>query len=186
MYLPSSEWRCKLKKLLKPSTDLNKKSRLKPAFTEIQKFTQWWLWVMLLGMAGIPIYGMFKQLVRGEPFGNNPMSDTGLIIFFLSYLVFIGFFWLLELRTEINPEGIRVRLRPISSRFFKWEDIERVEPVTYGFVGYGLRLSLKYGTVYNVKGNKGLAIYLKKGSRYLIGTQQQEQMQQVLIKLGKV
>ena len=121
----------------------------------------------------------------GEPFGNNPMSDLGLIIFFLSYLAFIGFFWFLELRTEIDQRGIRVRLRPISTIILKWEEIKQVEPVSYGFVGYGLRLSLKYGIVYNARGNKGLAIYLKNGRKYLIGTQIQDRMIQTITELGK-
>ncbi len=121
----------------------------------------------------------------GEPFGNNPMSDLGLIIFFMSYLAFMGFFWFLELRTEIDQRGIRVRLRPISTKILKWEDIKQVEPVSYGFVGYGLRLSLKYGIVYNARGNKGLAIYLKNGRKYLIGTQIQDRMIQTITELGK-
>ncbi len=29
---------------------------------------------------GILFYGMYKQILTGEPFGNNPVSDTGLII----------------------------------------------------------------------------------------------------------
>jgi hypothetical protein len=158
---------------------------LKASFTEIQKYTQWWLWALLLVMAAIPIFGIFKQLIMGAPFGNNPMSDLGLIIFFLSYLAFMGFFWFLELRTEIDHRGIRVRLRPISTKIFKWEDIKQLEPVTYGFVGYGLRLSLKYGIVYNARGNKGLAIYLKNGRKYLIGTQRQDQVIEVITELGK-
>jgi hypothetical protein len=113
------------------------------------------------------------------------MSDLGLIIFFLSYLAFMGFFWFLELRTEIDQRGIRVRLRPISTKILKWEDIKQVEPVSYGFVGYGLRLSLKYGIVYNARGNKGLAIYLKNGRKYLIGTQVQDRMIQTITELGK-
>ena len=121
----------------------------------------------------------------GEPFGNNPMSDLGLIIFFLSYLAFMGFFWFLELRTEIDQRGIRVRLRPISTKILKWEDIKQVEPVSYGYVGYGLRLSLKNGIVYNARGNKGLAIYLKNGRKYLIGTQIQDRMIQTITELGK-
>lgn len=159
---------------------------MKDRFVEIQKFTQWWLWVFLLGLAIIPAYGIYRQLILGKPFGNNPMSDTGLILFFLGYLLFLAFFLYLELRTEIDAKGIRVRLRPLSSRTFRWEEIQEVEPVTYGFVGYGLRLSLKYGTVYNVKGNKGLAIRLKSGGRYLIGTQQPEQMIDTIRSLGQL
>ncbi len=114
------------------------------------------------------------------------MSDTGLWIFFLGSLAFVVFFLYLELRTEIDQRGIRVRLRPISRKVFAWDQIEKVEPITYGFVGYGLRFSFKYGTVYNIRGNKGLAVYLKDGGRYVIGTQQQEQMKLVLKKLGKL
>jgi hypothetical protein len=159
---------------------------LKDCFTEIQKFTQWWIWMFLIGMAFIPAYGIVKQLIMGVPFGNKPMSDPGLLLFAAGYLLFMAFFWYMELRTEIDEHGIRFRLRPISTRQFRWEEIERVEPVTYGFVGYGLRLSLKYGTVYNIKGNKGLAIYLKTGGRYLVGTQRERELKHCLEQLGKL
>lgn len=155
-------------------------------FTEIQRFTQWWVWAFLIGLLCLPLYGIYQQILRGEPWGNNPMSDTGLWIFLLGMLAFLGFFAYIELRTEIDQRGVRVRLRPIASRVFKWENIEKVEPITYGFVGYGLRLSFKYGTVYNIKGNKGVAIYLKDGGRYLIGTQQQEAFMNTARAFGKL
>ena len=120
------------------------------------------------------MFGIYKQIFNGEPWGNNPMSDSGLWIFLLGTLAFIGFFVYIELRTEVDGRGIRVRLRPIATHVFKWENIERVEPITYGFVGYGLRFSFKYGTVYNIKGNRGVAVYLKDGGRFVIGSQRQE------------
>lgn len=155
-------------------------------FTEIQRFTQWWVWAFLIGLLCLPLYGIYQQILRGEPWGNNPMSDTGLWIFLLGMLAFLGFFAYIELRTEIDQRGVRVRLRPIASRVFKWENIEKVEPITYGCVGYGLRLSFKYGTVYNIKGNKGVAIYLKDGGRYLVGTQQQEAFMNAARAFGKL
>jgi len=114
------------------------------------------------------------------------MSDAGLWIFFLGALAFVAFFQYIELRTEIDVRGIRVRLRPITSKVIKWEDIDRVEPITYGFVGYGLRFSFRYGTVYNIRGNKGLAVYLREGGRFVIGTQREEEMVLLLKSLGKL
>jgi hypothetical protein len=113
------------------------------------------------------------------------MSDLGLVLFFVGTLLITGLFWYLQLRTEIDETGIRVRLRPISSEVFTWDKIEEVEIITYGFVGYGLRFSSKYGTVYNTSGNRGLSIRLKSGSRYVIGTQNADDITQVLRTLGK-
>lgn len=141
------------------------------SFTEIQKFTQWWLWAILIGVSSLPFAAVFKQISSGEPLGTNPMPPTGLLIFFVGSLALILFFAYIELRTEIDQKGIRVRLRPIARNIFTWDQIEKVEPITYGFVGYGLRFSFKYGTVYNIGGNKGLAVYLKDGGRFVIGTQ---------------
>ena len=143
----------------------------KGAFTEIQKFTQWWLWAFLTGLVLLPVYGIYKQILLGQPWGSNPMSNAGLWIFLMGTLAFIGLFLYIELRTEIDDRGIRVRLRPISTNVFTWGQIKKAEPITYGFVGYGLRFSFKHGTIYNISGNKGIAVYLKDGGRFVIGTQ---------------
>ena len=39
--------------------------------------------------------------------------------------------------------------------------------------GWGIRLWTKYGTVFNIKGKKGLAIELYSGKKFLIGTQKE-------------
>lgn len=143
------------------------------------------MWILLLAVLGLPVYGMFQQLILGEPFGSKPMSDLGLVLLFIGTLLIIGLFWYLELRTEIDEAGIRVRLRPISAEVFTWDQIEHLEIITYGFVGYGLRFSAKYGTVYNTSGNRGLSVRLKSGSRYVIGTQDPEGIKQTLLRLKK-
>ncbi|MEJ2584498.1 MAG: hypothetical protein P8Z38_05460 [Robiginitalea sp.] len=156
------------------------------SYTEIQKFTQWWLWAFLTGLVLLPVYGIYKQVYLGKPWGSNPMSDTGLWIFLLGSLAFVAFFLYIELRTEIDDRGIRVRLRPISRNIFTWEQIEKVETIKYGFVGYGLRFSFKHGTVYNIRGNKGLAVYLKDGGRFVIGTQQPEKIMEAVQSFDKI
>lgn len=158
---------------------------LRSPYIEVQKFDQWWLWILLIGLVCIPVYGMVQQLLLDEPFGNNPMSDPGLILFFLGMLLFLGFFWYIELRTEIDTSGIRVRLRPISKKVFTWDQIQEVSLISYGFVGYGLRFSPKYGTVYNTAGNKGLSVILKNGRRYVVGTRDTEAIRRKLTALKK-
>jgi len=155
-------------------------------FTEVQRFRQWWLVVPLLAFTGWLVHGLIRQLSGGVPFGDNPMPDAGAVIFLLAWGGFLYFFFIhLELRTEVDEHGIRVRLRGIMTERFRWEAIESTELITYRFVGYGMRLLTRYGTVYNVSGNQGLAIGLKDGSRYLIGTRQPDALKACLQSIGK-
>ena len=53
---------------------------MKTEFKEEQKFTQWWLWLILIPIGVLPIFGIYKQMILGEMFEDKPMSDLGLII----------------------------------------------------------------------------------------------------------
>ena len=147
-------------------------------FKEEQKFTQWWfIWLLIVLIGTIPIYGIYKQLILGEEFGNNPMSDTGLIVFSVLMFALIGLFGLLKLKTTIDENEIRMSFFPFVKKKIKWDEIKNAEVVNYGFVGgWGIRVATKYGTVYNVRGNKGLAIELTNGKKFLIGTQKEAEL----------
>lgn len=159
---------------------------MKTEFVEIQRFTQWWLWLIILGLVGLPLYGIYRQIIQDTPWGSAPMPDWGLFLFLAFMLLFALFFLTVYLRTEIDPKGIRVRLSPIDTKVFGWEEIERLELIEYRFVGYGMRLFTRYGTVYNISGNQGLAIHLKDGGRFLIGTQHPDRIATVLTRLEKI
>ncbi len=49
-------------------------------FKEKQRFQQWWLWLIFLGVNLFFLYGVFKQVIGGQQFGDKPMSNTGLLI----------------------------------------------------------------------------------------------------------
>lgn len=83
-----------------------------PECNEKQKFTQWWLWLILTGIGIIPIIGLYKQLVLKQSFVNNPMSDFGLIVFSIIIFLLIVLFFLITLETEISNEGIRIKFFP--------------------------------------------------------------------------
>ena len=155
------------------------------AFKETQKFSQWWLWLILLFIGALPILGIYKQLIIGEKFGDKPMSDLGLIIFAVFVFSLIAMFWFMQLKTEIDQNEIRMRFFPLVKKRVSWEEIKNAEIVNYGFVGgWGIRLSTKYGTVYNIKGDKGLAIELLNGKNFLIGTQKPNELIAMLEKIS--
>lgn len=155
---------------------------MKNEFKEEQKFTQWWLWIVLIGIGILPIFGMYKQLILGEKFGDNPMSDFGLIIFCVIIFGVIALFWFMRLKTEIDENEIRMKFFPFVKKKVHWKEIKSVEIVNYGFVGYGIRIGSKYGTVYNTNGNKGLAIELKNGKKFVIGTQKVSELNKIVEK----
>lgn len=154
---------------------------MKLVFKEEQKFTQWWLWLILIPIAILPIFGMYKQLILGENFGNNPMSNIGLILFSIFIFSLIGLIFLIKLKTKIDENGIWMNFYPFVKKKFNWKEIKTIAVVNYGFVGgWGIRFWTRYGTVYNIKGNKGLAIELINGKKILIGTQKENELKQLI------
>ncbi|MBL4710069.1 MAG: hypothetical protein JKY48_16690, partial [Flavobacteriales bacterium] len=150
-------------------------------FKEEQKFTQWWLWIILIGIGILPIFGIYKQLIAGEKFGNNPLSDIELIFFAVFIFSLITMFWFMRLKTEIDKSGIKLNFSPFVKKQVSWKEIKSTKIVNYGFVGgWGIRLWTKYGTVYNIKGNKGLAIELVNGKKILIGTQKETELKKMI------
>lgn len=161
-------------------------------FTEKQKFTQWWIWMILIGVDVLILYAIITQIGLGLSFGNNPMSDAGLILVGVLSVLISLFFLSIRLETRISSEGIHVRFYPFhaSVRDFLWEDIERAYVRTYKpiseYGGWGLRIGLSgKGKAYNIAGNKGLQIDFRDGKKLLIGTQKEAEVIQVLDDLGK-
>jgi hypothetical protein len=117
-------------------------------------------------MSSIAVAGFVQQIILKKPFGDNPMSDFGVIIFAIFILVFVSFFFIMKLNTVIDRSGIKMHFVPLVKKQVKWEDVKSIRVVNYGFVGgWGIRFGSSYGTIYNVKGKMGLAIELKNGKK---------------------
>ena len=157
---------------------------MKFVFIEEQKFTQWWLWLILIPIGILPIFGIYKQLILGEQFIDKLMSDPELIIFSVFIFSLIGLFLIMKLKTSIDKNVIQMNFFPFKKKRVEWNEIKNTKVINYGFVGgWGIRLWTKYGTVYNMKGNKGLAIELKNGKKFLIGTQKETELRNVMEKM---
>ncbi len=151
-------------------------------FQEQQRFSYWWLYLILFSLSGLMIYTLYGQLVLNEPFGSNPASDTGLILTAILVFILNILFFIVRLDTRIDEKAIHMHYFPFIKKEISWDDIEEAEVLNYGFVGgWGIRIWTKYGTVYNTKGKMGLALRLKNGKKLLIGTQEPERMKQVLL-----
>ena len=150
-------------------------------FKEEQRFTQWWLWLLLIGIGVIPLYGIYNQLILGNVVGSKPMSNLGVIIFSVFVFLVIILFKLIKLKTEISNTELKLKFFPFLSKTVKWDEVVSANIVDKGFVGgWGVRIWTSYGTVYNVKGKKGLAIVLKDGSKFLVGTQNENDLKNVI------
>jgi len=154
-------------------------------YKEVQRFTQWWLWLILLSIATIPLVGIYQQIILDQPFGDHPMSDGGLVTFAILTLLLLLFFAFIRLTTTITAKEIQINFSPFVNKSIKWEAIEKVEVLDYGFVGgWGIRLFTSYGTVYNIRGRMGLAITLKNGKKILVGTQQPQALSNAVHKIA--
>ncbi|MBC7846196.1 MAG: hypothetical protein H7Y10_06865 [Flavobacterium sp.] len=162
-------------------------------YTERQKFKQWWLWFILLGINGLFLFGVFKQIIGGQQFGDKPMSNLELLIATGSTIILTILFVNFRLDTAIKKDGIYVRFFPFHLKFkhYTWDKltksfVRQYSPITeYG--GWGLRLGLfGNGTAYNVSGNKGLQLEFTDTKKILIGTNKPDELTETLIKIGQL
>lgn len=155
-------------------------------FSEKQKFRQWWLWVILIGVLLVPvILTLVNKPAQADLF-------TEIMIGLIAPAVIVLLFVIMELRTQVNEQGIFYRFFPIHFQvlIINWDEVKKAYVRKYSplgdFGGWGIRLGLGgKGKAYNVDGNMGLQIELRTGKKILIGTQKPEEMQALLVQLVK-
>lgn len=159
-------------------------------FSEKQRFTQWWVWVFLIGTNGLMAFMLYKQIATGVPAGTNPVSDTALFFICGGMVLFTIFFLSLRLDTEIKEDGIYVRFFPFHLKFrhHGWNQISkcyvRVYKPLMEYGGWGIR-GFAQNRALNVSGKKGLQLEFTDGKKLLIGSQKSNELTSVLEKLGQ-
>ena len=156
-------------------------------FSETQKFKQWWLWVLLLTINAIFIFGWIQQIVFDKQFGDKPMGDVELVFATCMVLCISIFTLSVKLETRVKIDGIYVRFFPffLTYRKYPWEDLEKATVRTYSplaeYGGWGYRISFSgKGRAFNISGNKGLQLEFKNGKKLLIGTNKPDELAEVL------
>ena len=155
-------------------------------FKEVQRFRQWWVWLLVLLVCSVSWYGFIQQIVLKKPFGNNPAPDPVMIMLWVIFGIFFpALFYSLKLVTEVRYDGLYVRFFPLQfhSQKISYGEIKSFEIRTYSalkeYGGYGIRYGKK-GKAYNVYGNKGIQLEFQDGKRLLIGTQRPEELLQAI------
>jgi len=171
----------------------------KVLFTEEQRYTQWWLWLILvltLLAVLIPIsIGIYQQEVLRQPFGDDPVSTSGLVITGLLSVLVVAVVMVLvhksRLKTKVTSEALYVCFPPFVN---KWKrispsEIEGFEIRTFRpkreFGGHGIRRRRRSGYAYSIAGNVGLQLRFKSGKKFLIGTQRKQAIESAMMKMMK-
>ena len=163
-------------------------------FKEEQHFEPFLIWlIILLGiipMTSILGLATYKQLILGQPWGDNPMSDLGLLLVTVFiFMLFVGIIMLFKksrLETEVTKWGVRYRFAPFITG---WKEIPKQDLNNYMlkkftiFRGYGVRWSLDGVKTLNVRGTQGIEFHYGKPRRLLIGTQQPQEFIKALDKM---
>lgn len=167
-------------------------------YREEQSFRQSIIpWIMLASVLVASVgFGVsfYQQFNLGKPYGDEPMSDNGLIWgSIISFIVMSGaFVFILSSRlvTEIWSDGIRYKFPPMirKMRHINLNEIVTVDVAKYRplveFGGWGWRRRLlSRKTAFNVSGRIGVRVTLKNGSQILFGTQKQDEMKRAVAKM---
>ena len=161
-------------------------------FAERQRFKQWWLWLILLGIGAVLIFRLYTQIDLIEQSNDLPESEKA-FFFSLGLLASIALlFAFARLDTRIQRDGVYVRFLPFhfSFRHYPWEKISKAYVRKYNpiaeYGGWGLRLGLfGKGKAFNVSGNIGLQLEFSNGKKLLIGTKKPEDLKRILEKVPK-
>lgn len=165
-------------------------------FSEHQSFRQVvWIWLIVVPACFISVisivYGFYHQMVNGEPWGNEPMSDTGITIALITILAVNAFvLWLLmsiQLDVEITKDEFRYKY----FRFGKWKSLNRsqinhyaVEKFTFWKSrGLGYHVNLISKTERMVIKPDSMLTLGTSGKTIILGTENKEELERAMQKL---
>ena len=155
-------------------------------FREVQRFHQWWIYLVVLAVTVFAWYAPLRQMFADEPPGEKEAPDW--LMYLVWLLMGVGFpalFLSARLVVEVRDDGLHYRYYPFHRRFHRIgvEEIEEAEARTYRPVleygGWGIRYGRR-GKAYNVSGNRGVQLKLRDGRWILFGSQRAEEFASAL------
>ncbi|RJP31127.1 MAG: hypothetical protein C4536_08635 [Actinobacteria bacterium] len=153
-------------------------------FRELQRFGQWWIWSIIVAVAGFAWFTAVYQLFLGKPLGGRPAPDWILVLIWLLFglglpLMFISS----KLMVAVRRDGLFYRYYPfhLHTHRIAFSEIKKAEARTYSPVmeygGWGIRYGWGgRGKAYNVSGNRGVQLELVDGRRVLFGSRKADEL----------
>ncbi|MGI4875198.1 MAG: hypothetical protein ACRYFX_28920 [Janthinobacterium lividum] len=152
-----------------------------PVFEETQWFRHRWRW-LLVALTLLAVMLPLIVVVKAPSWPAFTLLAVGL-------LPLLAGLWLMKLTVRVDAQGIHYQFIPFLNRWrhWPWSEFRRVYLRTYSplgdFGGWGLK-GLPGDLAYNVWGPDGLQLVFQSGNKLLLGTQQPEELRQVLAALG--
>ena len=154
-------------------------------FVEKQRLSYWLLiGVIILAFA----IRLIKLIMHNKAITFDRFDDI-----LISVAIIFSIYLICVMKTFINEDGIYVKFLPFmwKYKFISWENVENANIKKYRPIlesgGWGMRFDLfskAKKTYYTTRGNIGLQLELKNGKNVLIGTQQPQEIEEVLKKLN--
>lgn len=155
-------------------------------FEEVQRLRDRpWILVPILAVAlsaTLPLYyGLYWQVGHGQPWGDKPMSDAGIVfmtVFVSASVILLGFVLLtLRLEVKIDAAGIHYRMYPVKQRWrtVSLDQIEKYELKRrynlFESAGIGHhRNVIQRSRSFKMWGGKHLRLTLTNGETLMLGT----------------
>ncbi len=152
-----------------------------PVYREVQHFRQWWVWLIVVAVAGLGWWTLIQQLILGRPLGDDPLPDWG------AWLVWVLFgiglpllLWNTRLVTEVAPGRLTISFWPLTRRTIPLAALQETAVRSYNplreYGGWGVKGWSRRNIAYNVSGDRGVQLLLEDGRRVLIGSQRPEEL----------
>lgn len=161
------------------------------AFTNSQRPAIWMSLLLSLLLLGLPTVALVVQIGNDTPFGNNPMSDEGLIIFAIAMYAIGILFLTTRLQIRIDEKGIYYRFFPFQRKFrlTPFEHITtcyvRESRPLREFGGWGFRYGRK-GLAMTISGKYGIQLEKTDGTMpVFIGTSKPEEAEAFLKQINR-
>ncbi len=146
-------------------------------YREQQRFTQLWLWALLLGMAAIQFLVFGQTLLPGhQATSDDPPLWLTLAIVSFTAVALPLFIASCRLDVAVSSDALVLRFFPLHLRpvCIDYGSIASCLAVKYNplldFGGWGVRYG-RSGRAYNVSGNLGVQLQFTSGPALLIGSQ---------------
>ena len=150
-------------------------------FHEEQRPRQWWIWVVVLAVAGMTWWTFVRQIILGEPVGEEPLPTWAAWALFLIIGVGMPLVTLsLRLVLDVTAEQVTIRFAPITRRVIPIAEIEAAEARTYDpikeYGGWGIKGWSRRNMAYNMSGNRGVELTLRDGRQVMLGSQRADEL----------
>lgn len=146
-------------------------------YHEQQRFTQPWLWALLLGVAAVQCWAFGQVLLPGHrPTGDDPPLWLASAIVGFTAVALPLFIYSCRLDILVRSDMLLVRFFPFHLRqvVIDYSSIKSCLAVKYNpvldFGGWGVRYG-RNGRAYNVSGSLGVQLTFAAGPALLLGSQ---------------